>query len=110
MAWEERNGKAYYYQTERDETGKVTKRYVGRGEVAELIAHADATRQKVRRKRREEDREELEHLQSLMSQALELDEAVEVLMRAHLVDAGFHRHKGGEWRRGRKKKRNTGTT
>jgi hypothetical protein len=109
MAWEERGGKAYYYQAERDETGKVRKRYVGSGEVAELIAHADATRQKVRRKRREEDREELEHLQSLIDASLELDEAVEVLVRAQLVDAGFHKRKG-EWRRGRKKKRNTGTT
>jgi hypothetical protein len=102
VAWEERNGKLYYYQSERDETGKVRKRYVGSGEVAELIAHADATIQRVRAERREKDREELEHMRSLMSQVLELDEAVEAVVRAHLTCAGFHRHKG-EWRRGRKK-------
>jgi hypothetical protein len=77
VAWEERNGRLYYYQSERDETGKVRKRYVGSGE-------------------------ELEHMRSLMSQVLELDEAVEAVVRAHLTCAGFHRHKG-EWRRGRKK-------
>jgi hypothetical protein len=109
MAWEERNGNRYYYQAERDESGRVRKRYIGSGEVAELIAHADATRQRVRQKRREEDREELERMRSLMSQALDLDEAVEVLVRAQLVAGGLHRHKG-EWRRGRKKKRNTSTT
>jgi hypothetical protein len=102
VAWEERGGKLYYYQSERDETGKVRKRYVGSGEVAQLIAHADATRQRVRKKRREKGREELEHMRSLLSQALELDEAVDALVRAHLTGAGFHRHKG-EWRRGRKK-------
>jgi hypothetical protein len=73
VAWEERNGRLYYYQSERDETGKVRKRYVGSGEVAELIAHADATIQRVRAERREKDREELEHMRSLMSQVLELD-------------------------------------
>ena len=103
MAWEKRNERLYYYQAERDETGKVRKRYVGSGEVAELIAHADATRQRLRQKRREKDREELEHMRSLISSALELDEAVTVLVRAQLVDAGFHKRKG-EWRRGRKKK------
>jgi hypothetical protein len=102
MAWEERGGKAYYYQAERDETGKVRKRYVGRGEVAELIAHADATRQRVRQKRREKDREELEHMRSFISSALELDEAVDALVRAQLVAGGLHRHRG-EWRRGRQK-------
>ena len=102
MAWEERNGKLYYYQSERDETGKVRKRYVGSGEVAELIAHADATIQRVREQRREKDREELEHMQNFISQAIELDEAVEAVVRAHLAGAGFHRHKG-EWRRGRNK-------
>ena len=94
MAWEERNGNRYYYQSERDETGRVRKRYVGSGEVAQLIAHADATRQRLRQKRREKDREELEHMQSLIDASLELDEAVEVLVRAQLVAGGLHRHKG----------------
>ena len=102
MAWEERNGNRYYYQAERDERGKVRKRYVGRGEVAQLIAHADATRQRVRQKRREKDREELEHMQRLIDASLELDEAVDALVKAQLVAGGLHRHKG-EWRRGRKK-------
>ena len=100
MGWEDRNGSLYYYQSERDEAGKVKKRYVGSGEVAQLIAHADATRQRVREQSRERGREELEHMHNLMAPALALDETVDVLRRAHLVAAGFHPHRG-EWRRER---------
>ena len=42
MAWERCRDNLYYYQAER-EGGRVRKRYVGTGEEAELIAHADAT-------------------------------------------------------------------
>lgn len=98
MAWEERaRGARYYYQSERDGTGKVRKRYVGTGEIAELIAHADATRQRVREARREEGREELERVRDLVAPALELDDAVEALVRAHLVAAGY-RERRGQWR------------
>ena len=100
MAWETRNGTRYYYQSERDETGKVKKRYIGCGEVAELVAHADATRRRVRERRREEGREELERMRDLVAPALELDEAVDALVRVHLAAGGFHLRKG-EWRRGR---------
>jgi hypothetical protein len=102
MAWEERNGKPYYYQSER-EAGKVRKKYIGIGEIAELIAHADATRQRVREARRERGRQELEHVRNLVAPALELDDAVDALVRAHLVAGGYHRHKG-EWRRERSRR------
>ena|SRR3712207_1220855 len=98
MAWEERaRGGRYYYQSERGEDGKVRKRYVGTGEIAELVAHADATRQRVREARREEGREELERMRDLVAPALELDDAVEALVRAHLVAAGYRGRKG-QWR------------
>ncbi len=100
MAWEDRNGNLYYYLSERDETGRVKKRYVGCGEVAELIAHAEATRRRVREQRREEGREELERVRNLVAPAFELDEVVDALVRAHLAAGGFHLHRG-EWRRGR---------
>ena len=97
MGWEDRNGSLYYYQSERDEAGKVKKRYVGSWEVAQLIAHADATRQRVREQSRERGREELEHMHNLMAPALELDQTVDVLVRAHLVAAGYRERKG-QWR------------
>jgi hypothetical protein len=100
MAWERRNGNLYYYQSERDETGKVRKRYVGTGDIAETIAHADETIRRHREEQRARAREELEHMRSLVSPGLELDRAVDALVGAHLVAGGYHRHKG-EWRRER---------
>jgi hypothetical protein len=98
MGWEERQrGRHYYYQSQRDETGKLRKRYIGTGDIAQTIAHADATRQRVREQRREEGWQELEHMQSLSSPALELDEAVDALVRAHFVAAGYRERKG-QWR------------
>jgi hypothetical protein len=100
MGWEKRGENLHYYQSERDEAGKVRKRYVGGGEIAELVAHADATRRRVREQRREEGRAELERVRDLVAPALELDEAADALVRAHLAAGGFHLHRG-VWRRER---------
>jgi hypothetical protein len=100
VAWEERRGNRYYYQSERDQGGRVVKRYVGAGEIAELVAHADETRRRAREAERARGREELECLEVLAAPVLELHEGVEVLARAHLIAGGYRRYKG-EWRRER---------
>ncbi len=100
MAWEERKGNHYYYQSERSEDGRVVKKYIGSGEIAETIAHADETRRRAREARRAQEREELERLEALAAPILEIDQAADILARAHLVAAGYHKRKG-EWRRGR---------
>ena len=46
------------------------------------------------------ERREREKLEALAAPVLELFEAAEILARAHLIAAGFHRCKG-EWRRER---------
>jgi hypothetical protein len=99
VAWERRGDNLYYYQAER-ENGRVQKRYIGTGEVAELISHADRTIQRTRAERRERERAEIEEAQSLASSADELHEALQILARAEMLAAGYHRHKG-EWRRRR---------
>ncbi len=101
VAWEKRRrGGPYYYQSERGEHGRVVKKYIGAGEIAELIAHADETRRRAREARRAREREELERAEALAAPVLEVDEAAEVLARAVLVASGYHRRKGG-WRRER---------
>jgi hypothetical protein len=100
MAWERRGDGHYYYQSERDKTGKVHKRYVGTGDIAETIAHADEAIRRHREEQRARAREELEHMRNLAAPGLELHEAVDTLVAAHLVAAKFHRHRG-EWRRER---------
>ncbi len=100
MAWERRGSNLYYYQGER-QGGRVRKRYVGTGELAHIIAHAEETRRRVWAERKAKERTELDEARSLASAGDELYEAVEVLAVAEVVAAGFHRHKGQwRWRRG----------
>jgi hypothetical protein len=99
MAWEERGGRRYYYQSERDEDGKVRKRYIGAGELGEIIAHADETRWRAREAKRAQERAELERMEALAAAASSISEAAAVLVRAHLIAGRYHQHKG-EWRRG----------
>ena len=99
MAWERRGGNLYYYQVERED-GRVRKRYIGAGEVAEMIAHADETIRRTRAERRERARTELEEAKGLALAGAELHQAAEILARAQMVAAGYHRRKG-EWRRRR---------
>jgi hypothetical protein len=96
VAWE-RRGDNLYYQGER-EGGRVRKRYIGAEEVAELIAHADETIRRTRAERRERARAELEEARCLALAGAELHQAAEMLARAQMVAAGYHRRKG-EWRR-----------
>ena len=100
MAWENRNGRNYYYNKAKRSDGRVESRYVGCGELAELVAQEDA------------DRRAADHIAKALLQAekAEQDEIdrrldqstllVEALMQATLRDAGLHYHRG-EWRRRR---------
>ena len=97
MAWERRGSNLFYYQYERVD-GRVRKKYVGAGDVAEAIAHADETIRRSRAARSERARVELEEAKTLASAGEELCEAADILAVAQLVAAGYHRHKGGEWR------------
>jgi hypothetical protein len=99
VAWERRGGNLYYYQSER-EGGRVRKRYVGTGEQAELIAHADTALRLAREQRQAREGAELERLEALCAPLEELSEAAGVLARAQLVASGYHRRKG-EYRRAR---------
>jgi hypothetical protein len=96
MAWERRGGNLYYYQVERED-GRVRKKYIGAGEVAEMIAHADETIRRTRAERRERARTELEEARCLALAGAELEEAAKILARAQMVAGGYHRRKG-EWR------------
>ncbi len=100
MGWEPRERGGLYYTRSRREGGRVVREYVGSGEIAEALAHADETIRRVRDLERARGRAEVERLEALAAPARELDEAAEVLVRAHLIAGGCHRRKG-EWRRAR---------
>lgn len=100
MGWERRGGRSYYYAAERV-GGRVVKRYVGAGRVAELAARLDL----INRQQREDDAESARRLRDELAAVdavlAPLDELADVLARAALVAAGYHRHHRGEWRRRR---------
>lgn len=98
MAWERRGSNLYYYQSERVD-GRVRKKYIGTSEasVAQAIAHADETMRRSRAERCSRGRAQLEGAMGLAAAGDELHEAAEILARAQMVAAGYHRHKG-EWR------------
>ena len=99
MGLEKRNGHIYYYKSRRNGE-KVRKVYVGAGDFAHLAAQLD----EAKRLRREEEvaywKTERERLERSTAFLQELEEAAEVLLRAHLLASGFHQHKG-QWRRQR---------
>jgi hypothetical protein len=100
VAWEERERGGRYYTRSRREGGRVVREYVGGGPAGELAAEADRERRELAEEQREREREELERLKALAAPVLEVSEAAEILAHAHLVAAGYHRHKG-EYRRAR---------
>ena len=99
MTLERRDGNLYYYRSVRDGK-KVRKVYVGAGEIARVFHEGDVLRRAGRKVQREREKGELERLKALASPVLELSEATDILARAHLMAAGYHRRKG-EYRRAR---------
>jgi hypothetical protein len=97
MAWEKRKRGEWYYTRSRRVDGKVVREYVGGGLLGELAACRDAEQRRCREEEAARARVAVEHLEDLAAPLGELWEAVEVLARAHLIAAGYHRHKR-EWR------------
>jgi len=100
VAWEERERGGRYYTRSRREGGRVVREYVGRGPYAELVAEEDRAKRELAEEQREREREELERLEGLVAPVMEVSEAAEILAHAHLVAAGYRKHKG-EYRRAR---------
>jgi hypothetical protein len=100
MAWEAVNGRRYYYRTLRV-GGRPRRVYVGAAgsPAAELAAAADDLRRLGREVATRERRAERERLRDTEAPLLALCELTDVLTRAALLAAGYHRHDRGEWRR-----------
>jgi hypothetical protein len=105
VALERRNGNLYYYRSVRDGE-KVRKVYWGSGELARIAHEREIMNRAARQHERRESAKELERLKALAAPVLELSEAAEILVRAHLIDAGYHRRKG-EYRRARGEAKST---
>jgi hypothetical protein len=99
MALENRGGRLYSYRSVRDGE-KVSKVYEGCGELARIAHERVIMNRAALEHERRESAKELERLEALVAPVHKLSQTAEILLRAHLISAGYHRRKG-EWRRRR---------
>jgi hypothetical protein len=97
MGLEKRNGHVYYYKSRRVGE-KVRKVYVGAGDFAHLAAKLDEEERLRRKEETTRWKAERVRLERCAGFLCELEEAAQILTRAELLAAGFHKRKG-EWRR-----------
>ena len=100
MGWE----KGRYYTRSTKVNGRVEREYFGCGEVGALVAQMDA----IERERREWEREcwrlEKEEMETFDTSVVKVCQMADIIAKAAMVAAGFHRHRG-EWRRRRVQKK-----
>ena len=100
MSWESRGDSGRYYTRSHKRDGRITREYIGRGELAELIAQRDVLKRQQRRAelaQRRKQRAADERLDAALGEFCRLAEAA---AHAELLAAGNHPHRG-EWRKRR---------
>ena len=102
MGWEQRGNNSYYYKKER-EGSRVKSVYVGRGEIAHMVAQLQSTSatRELARTMKSPEVIKAEKAEAALDQASDL---IELITEASLLAAGFHTHHR-QWRR----KRNVGS-
>jgi hypothetical protein len=99
MGWEQRGNNSYYYKKER-EGSTVKSVYVGRGEIAHMVAQLQSSSpllERFARTMKSPEQVKLEKAEAALEQASEL---IQLTTQAALLTAGFHTHKR-QWRRKR---------
>ncbi len=104
MAWESRKGQGAYYTRSRRCGGRVIREYIGSDETAMLIAKLDALERQERMAELDTQRNERAQFYTIDAQIEQLGDLADELARAMLIAAGYHQHKGGEWRKYRERK------
>jgi hypothetical protein len=98
MGWHVVGTHQYYYRSKRV-NGKVVRQYIGKGAVGELAAATADLRRLERTIEAIELNAEVDRLQQADVPLGELCESTDMLARAVLILAGYHRHDRGEWRK-----------
>jgi hypothetical protein len=93
--------KGRYYTRSRKVNGRVVREYIGSGEVAEMVARADALERGCREAAQAARRAQRAELEALDAPLKELNDLADLVARAALVAAGFRQHHRGEWRKQR---------
>lgn len=101
MSWEARNGEGAYYTRSKRSGGRIVREYVGSGDFARVVAEMDDLERQQRKAEGVAQREERARLNAIDAQVARLDRLADLVARAVLVDAGYHQHNRGEWRKRR---------
>lgn len=101
MGWE----KGRYYTRSHKVNGRVVREYVGGGEIGALAAELDAIERESREFDRESWRMEKAEIKAFDDSVDKVCQMSDLIAKATLVAAGFHRHRG-EWRRRRVQEEN----
>jgi hypothetical protein len=103
MGWETRRGCGRYYTRSRKVNGRVVREYIGGGLVGTLAARDDDERRQREAVARERFRGKPETVNAAEARHERLNTVADALMTAALLDAGYHRHDRGHWRKRRAK-------
>jgi hypothetical protein len=101
MGWESRARGGRYYTRSRKVGGRVVREYVGGGIVGDLAARRDAVARAERAAEEATIRGDRGRYGAAETSLTEVSEAVDLIVRAALLAAGYHRHRRGEWRKRR---------
>jgi len=97
MAFENRSGNRYYYRKRRD-GNRVISEYVGKGEIAFLIAQMDKIERQEKETEATKQRNNKEKLQKIDRELSTFEQKTKSLLEAVLIERGFYRTKSREWR------------
>lgn len=99
MAVEQRGGRGAYYYRARWIDGHCVKEYVGAGELAGEVARLDAAKRKDRKAELDEWYAEMDDQKAQAAQVAGVADAIDRLVAATLLGAGYHKRDRGRWRR-----------
>lgn len=99
MGWEQKGESKYYYQKYRA-GNRVVSKYIGRGEIAELIAEEDDHKRARNRMGRDKQKRELEKERQYDQLTDLIYNRNTSVAKALLLINGYHTHKG-QWRKKR---------
>ena len=99
MGWEQKGESKYYYQKYRVGI-RVVSKYIGRGEIAELIAEEDYHRRTRKQMERHKHKREVEKERQYDQLADLIYGRNTSVAKALLLINGYHTHKG-QWRKKR---------
>lgn len=99
MGWEQRGTFKYYYRKERDGS-RVKSVYVGRGEIAHMVANLQSTSGLFERALRIACPPQTEQLRDEDAKLEHACRLIDSITHASLLAAGFHMHRR-QWRRTR---------